>query len=290
MRYPPAALRDVSFLAKLLLVPFYVGLVIASLLVLTASDEAKLHYDALIALDSPTAAAAHAGERFLESLTVGLYKGARETRKTRSDLQRALRTCQNDVTKWTALVFSLIAVSAAFLIFHRRRAYPPERKRAFLALHLCGCAAVCLFIGVTAPVLTIVASQEIPLLGRVVASHETKSFIGTVQTLVARETFAVAFLLAFFSLVVPSIKLLLTSLALAAHVRGHLQDLRRRLFHGLHHLGRWSMTDVFVVAILVAFFGTNKAETTDAHIGPGLYFFAAHTVLAVLASILAPRN
>ena len=277
-------------MSKLLLLPLYLSVVVSAMLVIHATDESRRHYAAMIALDSPGEAASHAGKRFLESLTFGWYKGAEEIRQTRDALRRALLRSQSNVTHWSAALLGLIAGSIAWLAWTWRVWEKDSGNRAKLALHFCGCAAVCLWVGALAPILTIVASQEVTLLGRVVISHETKSFVGTVAALMARESWGVAFLLAFFSLVVPVSKLMLTAFALLCLVMNRLPRKAHTLLGGLHHLGRWSMTDVFVVAILVAFFGANKADATQAEVGPGLYFFAAHTLLSVTAGLLAPRG
>jgi len=48
-------------------------------------------------------------------------------------------------------------------------------------------------------------------------------------------------------------------------------------------IGRWSMTDVFVVAILLAFLTADTAQLTDATLGAGLYFFAGYGLLSIAA-------
>ena len=57
----------------------------------------------------------------------------------------------------------------------------------------------------------------------------------------------------------------------------------------LHYLGKWSMTDVFVVAVMVAFLSANQSQTTQATIGVGLYYFATHALLAIIAGLVAPK-
>ena len=49
------------------------------------------------------------------------------------------------------------------------------------------------------------------------------------------------------------------------------------------------MADVFVVAILVAFFSSNGQGLTDAKVQAGLYFFTGYVVLSVLATQLIDR-
>jgi len=59
---------------------------------------------------------------------------------------------------------------------------------------------------------------------------------------------------------------------------------RRAHAGALAALGRWSLTDVFVVAVLVAFLAADKARASTAELGLGLYFFAGYCALSQLAT------
>jgi paraquat-inducible protein A len=61
---------------------------------------------------------------------------------------------------------------------------------------------------------------------------------------------------------------------------------RRGLAH-LHTLGRWSMMDVLVVALVV--FGAKTSGLAAAIAEPGLWFFAAATLSAAAAAMLLER-
>ena len=57
--------------------------------------------------------------------------------------------------------------------------------------------------------------------------------------------------------------------------------------HGLEFtkaIGKWSMADVFVVAVLVAYFSASGDEFSEAKIGLGLYYFAAYCLLSQYAT------
>ena len=69
----------------------------------------------------------------------------------------------------------------------------------------------------------------------------------------------------------------------------HGAALHRRCIELLHAVGKWSMADVFVVAVLVAFLAAGKDAYRSAHLGPGLYAFAAYCLLSMLAAQLARR-
>ena len=90
-----------------------------------------------------------------------------------------------------------------------------------------------------------------------------------------------AALVFFFSFVFPILKLLL----LAWIWFGRMGFERRtRAVQALEELGRWSMLDVFAVAILIV--ATKLGPLAQVYPQPGVYWFAA----AVLASMVATRR
>jgi len=78
------------------------------------------------------------------------------------------------------------------------------------------------------------------------------------------------------------LKILLSLIALEL---GHTPT-RRHSVMLVKAIGRWSMTDVFVVAVLLAFLTADTAQLTDATLGPGLYFFAGYGLLSIAAGQL----
>ena len=76
------------------------------------------------------------------------------------------------------------------------------------------------------------------------------------------------------SLVLPSYEAALGFLAVSRlNVPGSCPD-------GCSPIGRWSMTDVFVVAILLAVLAGQAGDSTDAWLGHGLWFFAVYAILS----------
>jgi uncharacterized paraquat-inducible protein A len=134
-------------------------------------------------------------------------------------------------------------------------------------------------VGLLAPILTVVAHEEIALLGRVVLQYESKGIITTIHKLSLVENYFVAFLLLVFSVLLPALKIVLSLVALEL---GQSRT-RRTSVYVVKAIGRWSMTDVFVVAVLLAFLTADTAQLTDATLGPGLYFFAGYGLLSIAA-------
>lgn len=88
----------------------------------------------------------------------------------------------------------------------------------------------------------------------------------------------------FASIAVPLVKLVsLTLLVVGVQRRWHTHALQRlRLYRFLESIGRWSMLDVYVVAILVALVQVQSLATIAP--GSGVLAFAAVVVLSMLAT------
>lgn len=124
--------------------------------------------------------------------------------------------------------------------------------------------------------------------GQVVVYHNTRSIWGTVEDLARTGNLAVAFLIVFFSLVIPVFKLLLQLLVMLPLQRG----IRDALLALNAALSKWSMADVFVMALLVAFMAGRASGqmgdmlTMDAELERGFWFFVAYCLFSIVASSL----
>ena len=54
----------------------------------------------------------------------------------------------------------------------------------------------------------------------------------------------------------------------------------------LKTIGKWSMLDVFVIAILVTYFTTKSGGATDATLQIGVYYFVAYVIASMLLTYL----
>lgn len=200
------------------------------------------------------------------------------------------------------------------------------RARAFTALFLMLVSVALLYPGVTQPVLTLtghIEKSEIATLGmdllagdsaddqsrtmlssfatflgldriegQVEVYNNTRSIWGTVEELARTGNLAVAFLIVFFSVVIPVFKLLLQALALLPldrAIRGPLLGLNAAL-------SKWSMADVYVMAMLVAYMaGRASGQMGDilvmnAELEIGFWFFLAYCLFSIAASALVRRE
>ena len=119
--------------------------------------------------------------------------------------------------------------------------------------------------------------------GQLTVYTSTRSIWGTAESLARNGYLGVALLIVFFSLVVPTFKLVLQGCALFT-----VKDELRSPLLGLNAaLSKWSMADVFVMGLLVAFLAGGAAEqsndilTMHASLGAGFYYFLAYCLFSV---------
>ncbi len=134
----------------------------------------------------------------------------------------------------------------------------------FLTPALLLAAAICFGLGITLP---LIEFEKLFLF------KETPSLVGVVSGLWIKGDLALAALVAAFSLVFPVVKLF--TVFEAAFGAG-----RFPAWAGV--LSKWSMMDVLLVAILV--FAAKTSGLASAVSQPGIWFYAASTLLAAVAA------
>ncbi len=142
--------------------------------------------------------------------------------------------------------------------------------RSFLLGILIVAATVCLVLGLTLPIVR---------LTRFYVWTDVHSMISILEELYYAKEFFLAVVIGLFSVVFPFIKLLylLGLFSMRNVTAGH----RSRLLRQLSWLGKWSMLDVLVLALLI--FYAKSTQIADAVSMPGIYMFAAAVVLTMLA-------
>lgn len=150
--------------------------------------------------------------------------------------------------------------------------------RNAISLALIVASLVCLYPGLTMSMFTIYVGATLPLLGEIALYEETQSIIQTIRSLFAHQNYFVAILILLFSVLIPFIKalLLLTVLLFRRWVW------RSRVYRFVALIGKWSMADVFVVAVLMALLATNSNDNIDAVLHHGFYYFTAYCLISIL--------
>ncbi len=157
--------------------------------------------------------------------------------------------------------------------------------------------------GVTLPIYGVMITMNVeasiiaePIV--VTVYEQTRSILGTVRELWRSADYLVSFLILFFSIIVPVTKAgtLLASLYVTRDA------LRKRLLKVVEVIGKWSMADVFVVAVFLAFLATRDQAQANSFsvgafplsidvdlqtqltstLGVGFYYFLAYCLFSIL--------
>ena len=139
----------------------------------------------------------------------------------------------------------------------------------------------CLLIpGIFFPILTIKGSITLPLVGTIDLGTETRSIWGTVQYLFETKNYLVASLIFIFSIMVPVIK---GSLLLFV-LRPGFSKAKGMIFKVIKRIGKWSMADVFVVGVFLAYLASASMQVFQATLEKGFYFFLGYCLISLLAT------
>jgi len=127
--------------------------------------------------------------------------------------------------------------------------------------------------------------------GEIEAYNETRSIAGTVKELFRSGNGFIGFLVMLFSIIIPFTKILLMLLGAYFHDSTN----SRKAFIISSVISKWSMADVFVVAIIVAFMAANASTmggllNLGARFEFGFYFFLGYCTFSILSIQVITRK
>ncbi|ABO25358.1 paraquat-inducible protein A [Shewanella loihica] len=126
--------------------------------------------------------------------------------------------------------------------------------------------------------------------GQVEIYRKHRSILGTVQDLMQSGNLLVGIMIATFSVIIPTLKLL--AQAVLVFARGSTATLLTRLIDAI---GKWSMADVFVVAIIVSYLAGNAEDQMGeliimhAQLEIGFWFFTGYCLFAIASNIMMSK-
>ncbi len=210
-------------------------------------------------------------DELLETLSLGVYGDFSEKRKIEKELRDRAYTAHR--TSLRFLYYFYAALFLALLIF-----YLTDYDLMILFLGIG--SLLSLLFGLFSPLLMMVVYKEFPILGEVTLSFESKSITTTIAKLFFDRNYLLALIVSVFSILVPMTKSMLIV------VYGLLRESGKgaRMVRWIEKVGKWSMLDVFVVALLVVFFSTKQDIHTALVIDVGLYFFLGYVLLSMVGT------
>ncbi len=146
-------------------------------------------------------------------------------------------------------------------------------------------ALITLIYGLITPILMISIYSDVALVGEVVLSWESNSVITSIDKLYTKGDTIVASVIALFSVIIPALKVLsLIFITLFVDTA-----LAQKIVWFFRSIGKWSMVDVFVVALFLVFLTTNSSSVSRAEIEIGYYLFLAYVILSMITTIAAQK-
>jgi paraquat-inducible protein A len=169
-------------------------------------------------------------------------------------------------------IFSLSAIKAETARLERERADagPQSAWRNFLLALFILSAAICFALGVTLPSIRFTT----------IYVWTNEHSIATIMwALYHNEEWFLCGVITVFSVIFPFLKLLyLLTLCLSPNLPA---EFRQKSISTMEWLGRYSMTDVMVLALMI--FYMNSSGYTEARVLPGVYCFAASALMTMFA-------
>lgn len=213
-------------------------------------------------------------EKFATSILGGLISNKREVKlkKVKQQQRVAMQNAQHYTQYFIYLLFLLML--SYFIV----------SLRTFTLFGSLS-ALLTLFFGLITPILMITIHKQIDYLGDIVLSFESKGVIGSILKLFDSGDFIVAFTILIFSVLIPLLKVLAFLFVAIFMKKGFVHSIVK--FFKL--IGKWSMVDVFVVAIFLVYLTSNKGDVSRAEVEVGLYFFLAYVIVSMLLSLSADK-
>lgn len=197
------------------------------------------------------------------------------------------------------LLLILLYLGTVYLFYRR------EKRMQLLVIAFITAALACLPAGLFSPMLEIAAAEhdldigDIPINARVLGMnvqvevtqqfygdmyfyYQSKSIVELIQLLFRQHNWLVGSAILLFSVLFPVGKILSTYLLVLQ------PDTRNRaLSFFVEKSGKWSMADVFVVAVFLAYLAFSNIQagiSTQSSTLPGLFFFLMYCLLSITAS------
>jgi len=146
-------------------------------------------------------------------------------------------------------------------------------------------AMIVLVLGLITPILMVTIHKEVEYIGDIVLSFESKGVIESIVKLFEKGDMVVAFVILLFSVIGPVLKVS-SLLFIAIFMQS---PFAHKIVKFFKIIGKWSMVDVFIVAVFLVYLTGNKGDVSRAEVEVGLYFFLAYVIVSMLMSLSADK-
>ncbi|MFT4600358.1 MAG: hypothetical protein ACI857_000532 [Arenicella sp.] len=234
-----------------------------------------------------------------EWIPVSFLNPGDEKMEQKSELEAKANLYYSSAVKEGWMMLATIASYLCLTLFLYRKS--EEYQRA-MGMAFIFSALAFLYLGLNAPLMEIeayvddfgismdlsFAQPELGIEGRVYALYQMKSVLGVIGFLYTGGNIPVAIIILIFSIVFPMIKLV-SSLVVFIWPGSKYS---KNAILVIEKLGKWSMADVFVAAVFLAFFSFSNMSLgveTGSSALIGLYFFVAFVVFSIFSGYFLKR-
>ncbi len=211
------------------------------------------------------------GKKILEKITFSLYDGYSESMEELKELKVKAQQYNKNAFRLTKAFIGIVLLSVVIFFIGRQKA---------LLGGMIGLSIIALVTGWFATILEITAYQELPMLGNTIFQYESKSIVTALIQMFDKQQFMIAGIIVLFTVVTPILK---TILLILINMQQKLHLSKKRIKF-LSTIGKWSMLDVFVVAIVVTYFSMKASGKTDADLQIGVYYFSIYVILSMVCT------
>ena len=213
-------------------------------------------------------------DRLTSAISFGLIKN--KTQEQRSMLNKKQKEYKEISEKqFYYFIYTLIAITVFSILC----------TLAHQTLLLALSSFISLIYGLVNPILMVTIHKNVDHLGDVILSFESKGILGSISKLFDTGENMVALTILLFSVIIPLLKIFTLIFVIVAKEFNFAHTIVK--FFKI--LGKWSMIDVFVVAVFLVYFTSNQGDVTHAEIEVGLYFFLIYVLLSMVAAILTHK-
>jgi len=213
-------------------------------------------------------------EELKEKLSLGFFKN--ETKNRLLELEKLKKESKTSSRKYFILYMILVGIVFISTLFHLYNSY------LFLAIF----SFISLIFGLINPVLMITIHKNIEYLGDVILSFESKGILDSIYKLYEKSELVLASVIFLFSVLLPLFKS--AFIIFAVWFRDFVS--KRKIITFFKYVGKYSMIDVFVIAILLVYLSSNSNDISDANIAQGLYFFLLYLFLSIFLYFKVERE
>lgn len=213
-------------------------------------------------------------DRLTSAISFGLIKN--KTQEQRSMLNKKQKEYKEISEKqFYYFIYTLVAITVFSILC----------TLAHQTLLLALSSFISLIYGLVNPILMVTIHKNVDHLGDVILSFESKGILGSISKLFDTGENMVALTILLFSVIIPLLKIFTLIFVIVAKEF----DFAHTIVKFFKILGKWSMIDVFVVAVFLVYFTSNQGDVTHAEIEVGLYFFLIYVLLSMVAAILTHK-